>query len=58
MSMARIGELAAQESRRNPQATGREFARHLAAAAEAGMGEPGHAAGGVRPARSTCSRWT
>lgn len=41
VSLARIGELAAQEARRNPQATGREFARHLAAAAEAGMGEPG-----------------
>jgi len=39
VSLARVGELAAQEARRNPQATGREFARHLAAAAEAGMGD-------------------
>lgn len=39
VSLARIGELAAQEARRNPQATGREFARHVTAAAEAGMGD-------------------
>ena len=38
-SLARIGELAAQEARRNPQATGREFARHIAAVADAGLGE-------------------
>jgi DNA helicase-2/ATP-dependent DNA helicase PcrA len=38
-SVARIGELAAQEARRNPQATGREFARHIAAVADAGLGE-------------------
>ena len=37
--MARIGELAAQEARRNPQATGREFARHITAVADAGLGE-------------------
>src|SRR5204863_5114241 len=39
-SVARIGELAAQEARRNPQATGREFARHITAVADAGLGEP------------------
>ncbi len=37
VSLARLGELAAREARRSPQATGREFARHLPAVAEAGL---------------------
>ncbi|CAB4916047.1 unannotated protein [freshwater metagenome] len=38
VSLSRLEELAAQEARRFPQASGREFARHLAAVAEVGGG--------------------
>src|SRR4051812_25742945 len=46
-ALARLGELAASYARRAPQATARDFARHVAAVAEAGLqddedgGEPG-----------------
>ena len=39
LGLARIGELAARHVRRSPQATPREFARHLAAVADAGLRE-------------------
>jgi DNA helicase-2/ATP-dependent DNA helicase PcrA len=41
VALARLGELAAQYAQRAPQATPREFARWLAAVAEAGAGEEG-----------------
>ena len=50
-SVARIGELAAQEARRNPQATGREFARHITAVADAGPRRDRTHAGHREPAR-------
>ena len=37
VSLARLGELATAYVRRAPQATGREFARYVAAVAEAGL---------------------
>ena len=65
VSLARLGELATAYVRRSPQATPREFARSIAAVAEAGLrdeesgepGDPGGGAGqtdayGVRPAPS------
>jgi DNA helicase-2/ATP-dependent DNA helicase PcrA len=39
VSLAQLGELAAAHVRRAPQATAREFARYVAAVAEAGLGE-------------------
>ena len=50
--LARLGELAAQYTRRAPQATPREFARYLSAVADAGLreeeeGEAGRHAGAV-----------
>src|SRR4051812_21954505 len=39
VNLARLGELAAAHVRRAPQATPREFARYVAAVAEAGLGE-------------------
>ena len=39
VNLARFGELAAAFTRRSPQATPREFARYIAAVAEAGLGE-------------------
>jgi DNA helicase-2/ATP-dependent DNA helicase PcrA len=50
VNLARLGELAAAHVRRAPQATPREFARHVAAVAEAGLGEAEAtgAAGGVQ----------
>src|SRR4051812_16741677 len=39
VNLARFGELAAAHVRRSPQATPREFARYVAAVAEAGLGE-------------------
>ena len=39
VSLARLSDLAAQYARRAPQATGREFATSIAAAAEAGLRE-------------------
>jgi ATP-dependent DNA helicase UvrD/PcrA len=38
-NLAKLGELAAAYARRSPQATAREFARYLAAVAEAGLRE-------------------
>ena len=40
VNLAKLGELAAGYVRRSPQATPREFARYIAAVAEAGLGEP------------------
>src|SRR4051794_5025901 len=50
VNLARFGELAAAHVRRAPQATPREFARYVAAVAEAGLGEAEAtgAAGGVQ----------
>ena len=39
VNLAKLGELAAAYVRRSPQATPREFARYIAAVAEAGLGE-------------------
>ena len=39
VALAKVGDLAAQEARRSPQATGREFARHFSAVAKAGLRE-------------------
>lgn len=39
VNLARLGELAAAHARRAPQSTPREFARYIAAVAEAGLGE-------------------
>ena len=39
MNLAKFGELAADYVRRSPQATAREFARSIAAVAEAGLRE-------------------
>jgi DNA helicase-2/ATP-dependent DNA helicase PcrA len=47
-NLARFAELAAAYVRRSPQATGRDFARSIAAVAEAGLGEE-EAASGDRP---------
>lgn len=51
VSLSQVGDLAAREARRSPHSTGREFARHLAAVAEAGLREdaapPGAGAGAV-----------
>jgi DNA helicase-2/ATP-dependent DNA helicase PcrA len=44
-NLAKFAELAAAYVRRNPQATAREFARAVAAVAEAGLGEEEAAAG-------------
>ena len=48
MNLARFGELAAAYVRRSPQATAREFARSIAAVAEAGLREE-EATAGERP---------
>ena len=39
VALAKVGDLAAQEARRSPQATAREFARHFSAVAKAGLRE-------------------
>jgi DNA helicase-2/ATP-dependent DNA helicase PcrA len=39
VNLAKLGELAASHARRAPQSTPREFARYIAAVAEAGLGE-------------------
>ncbi|MGI8557812.1 MAG: ATP-dependent helicase [Solirubrobacteraceae bacterium] len=39
VNLAKLGELASAHARRDPQATPREFARYIAAVAEAGLGE-------------------
>ncbi|MGI8803868.1 MAG: PD-(D/E)XK nuclease family protein, partial [Solirubrobacteraceae bacterium] len=39
VNLAKLGELAASHSRRAPQSTPREFARYIAAVADAGLGE-------------------
>ncbi len=39
VSLAKLGDLASQYARRAPQATGREFARYIAAVADAGLRE-------------------
>ncbi|GAC1434164.1 MAG: hypothetical protein NVSMB51_00690 [Solirubrobacteraceae bacterium] len=39
VNLAKLGELAAGHARRDPQSTPREFARYVAAVAEAGLGE-------------------
>ena len=48
MNLAKFAELAAAYARRAPQATAREFARSIAAVAEAGLREE-EAAAGDRP---------
>jgi DNA helicase-2/ATP-dependent DNA helicase PcrA len=45
VSLARLGELATAYVRRAPQATGREFARYVAAVAEAGLHDDEEGAG-------------
>jgi DNA helicase-2/ATP-dependent DNA helicase PcrA len=45
VSLARFGELATAYVRRSPQATGREFARYVAAVAEAGLHDDEEGAG-------------
>jgi DNA helicase-2/ATP-dependent DNA helicase PcrA len=45
VSLARLGELATGYTRRSPQATPREFARYLAAVADAGLRDEDEAAG-------------
>jgi DNA helicase-2/ATP-dependent DNA helicase PcrA len=52
VSLARLGDLAAREARRSPQATGREFARHLAAVADAGLQGEEPAGGAAAPERA------
>ena len=47
VNLARFGELAAAHVRRSPQATPREFARYVAAVAEAGLGETEATGGGI-----------
>jgi DNA helicase-2/ATP-dependent DNA helicase PcrA len=49
VSLARFGELATAYVRRAPQATGREFARYVAAVAEAGLHDDEEGAGEGRP---------
>jgi DNA helicase II / ATP-dependent DNA helicase PcrA len=48
VSLARFGELATAYVRRAPQATGREFARYVAAVAEAGLHDDEEGAGEAR----------
>jgi DNA helicase II / ATP-dependent DNA helicase PcrA len=49
VSLARLGELATGYTRRAPQATPREFARYLAAVADAGLRDEDEAAGREAP---------
>ncbi|MEA2354017.1 MAG: ATP-dependent helicase UvrD/PcrA, partial [Solirubrobacteraceae bacterium] len=47
VNLAKLGELAASYARRAPQSTPREFARYIAAVAEAGLGEEEAAGAGA-----------
>ena len=52
VNLAKFAELAAAYLRRSPQATAREFARSIAAVADAGPARGGGR--GRRPARAAC----
>ncbi|MFL5837110.1 MAG: PD-(D/E)XK nuclease family protein, partial [Solirubrobacteraceae bacterium] len=49
VNLAKLSELATQYVRRSPQATAREFARYIAAVAEAGLREEEASAAGAAP---------
>ena len=49
VNLAKLGELATAYVRRSPQATAREFARYIAAVAEAGLREEEAACRARRP---------
>ncbi|MFL5851817.1 MAG: ATP-dependent helicase [Solirubrobacteraceae bacterium] len=49
INLAKLSELATQYVRRSPQATAREFARYIAAVAEAGLREEEASAAGAAP---------